>query len=85
MSYTIDKTEQLVEAQKRGYSAQARALRAQGVPLRQHQGTGKKVAAKKTTARRPKEEPTGRTAKKVAAKKTSAKKSVAKKTTTKKS
>lgn len=76
MSYTIDKTEQLIEAGRRGYGALKASLQAQGVPFRQHKGGSSRKAPPNA----------GRTAaktsavKKTAAKKTTTKKSAAKKT-----
>lgn len=79
MSYTIDKTQQLEDAVKKGYKARASQLRAEGVPTKQHNVGVKKSAAKKASARHPHQEPTGKTAKKTAVKKTAAKKTTTKK------
>lgn len=77
MSYSVNKTEQLEDAVKKGYKARASQLRAEGVPTKQHNVGVKKTVAKKSTAKKS-------TTKKTAAKKTAAK-SAAKKTPAKKS
>lgn len=74
MTYTVDRSQQLVEAHKHGRLAQKASLQAAGVPMPQHNVNAKKSAAKKTAKK---------TAKKVTAKKTSAKKSADKKTSKK--
>jgi len=71
MPYTFDKTRQLSEARAKGYKAQEAALRAQGVPTRQHnlnvdtKAPAKKASAKKASAKK--------TVKKATAKKTAKK------------
>lgn len=82
MSYTIDKTEQLSDAVKKGYKARASQLRAEGVPTKQHNVGVTKSEPKKAAAKTPAKKST---AKKTAAKKSTASKTAAKKTTTKKS
>ena len=82
MSYTIDKTEALEDAVKKGYKARASQLRAEGVPTKQHNVGVKRSQNQKTTA---KKSPAKTTAAKTTTKKSAAKKTAAKKTTTKKS
>lgn len=76
MSYTLDKSELLSEAGKKGYAARKAELQAQGVETKQHnskvtKAEAKKEPAKKTASAKPAE-------KKPAAKKTTAKKAAKK-------
>lgn len=82
MSYTVNKTDRLEDAVKKGYKARASQLRAEGVPTKQHNVGVTKSAPKKTTAK--KSSAKKQTAKKSTTK-SAAKKTAAKKTTTKKS
>lgn len=77
MSYTTDRTTQLVEAHKKGRLAQKASLQAAGVPLPQHNPNSKSKKSKKADASKS-------AAKKTAAKSTTAKKSTAKKSAAKK-
>lgn len=71
MSGTVDRTQQLVEADRNGRFAQKASLQAVGVPLPQHNAKTTKAAAKKAA---PEKAPT---------KKAAPSKPVAKKTATK--
>lgn len=64
MAYTVDRTSQLVDANRKGYKSLATRLRAAGTPSKQHNSKVTKSVAKKS------EEP----AKKASAKKSGAKK-----------
>jgi hypothetical protein len=82
MAYTLNRSQQLVEAHKHGYFAQKASLQSGGVELPQHNVDSKgKKPAKKTQKKAE-----SKTAKKTAAASTSAaKKTTAKKTAAKKS
>lgn len=73
MSGTVDRTRQLVEADRNGRFAQKASLQAAGVPLPQHNAKTTKAAAKKAA-------PAKAPAKKTAPTKTAAKKTATKST-----
>ena len=80
MSYKFDKTYLLAEARRKGYKAQEAALRAQGVPTKQHNvDVETKAPTKKASSQKSAKPAAKKAAKKVVTKKTAAAKKAASK------